>query len=58
MAKVIWRDAGPDSPIFHGGFVISSYRKNNSPQVKEPEEIKTRDNSSPTHKDISDKEEV
>ena len=26
MAKVIWKELGPDDPIFKGGFVISSHR--------------------------------
>ena len=25
MAKGTWKDAGPDDPIFKGGFVISSH---------------------------------
>ena len=26
MAKVTWKELGPDDPIFKGGFVISSHR--------------------------------
>ena len=36
MAKVIWKELGPDDPIFNGGFVISSHRV----RTKESDETK------------------
>ena len=37
-SKVKWREAGPDDPIFKGGFVISSHNKKPQEKVDKPEQ--------------------
>ena len=41
MAKVIWRVAGPDDPIFNGKFVISS-RFNGKCVISSPSKSKSK----------------
>ena len=42
MAKVIIRQASKDDPIFNGGFVISSFPRQRTPQPKRDKERDAR----------------